>query len=61
MGADDYVAKPFELMEISARLRAISRRREVRANLETLVKELGDDFVMEDKQWCMFGLKESTG
>jgi DNA-binding response OmpR family regulator len=31
MGADDYVVKPFDLMEVNARLRAISRRREGRA------------------------------
>jgi DNA-binding response OmpR family regulator len=31
-GADDYVVKPFDLMEVSARLRAISRRREGRSN-----------------------------
>jgi DNA-binding response OmpR family regulator len=31
-GADDYVIKPFDLMEVAARLRAITRRREGRAN-----------------------------
>lgn len=31
-GADDYVLKPFDLLELSARLRAITRRREGRAN-----------------------------
>jgi DNA-binding response OmpR family regulator len=31
-GADDYVVKPFDLMEVAARLRAITRRREGRAN-----------------------------
>ncbi|MEW7990128.1 MAG: response regulator [Candidatus Thiodiazotropha sp.] len=31
LGADDYVVKPFDLMEVNARLRAISRRREGRA------------------------------
>jgi two-component system, OmpR family, response regulator QseB len=31
MGADDYVVKPFDLMEVDARLRAICRRREGRA------------------------------
>ncbi|MEJ2308107.1 MAG: response regulator [Gammaproteobacteria bacterium] len=31
-GADDYVVKPFDLMEVSARLRAITRRREGRSS-----------------------------
>lgn len=31
LGADDYVVKPFDLPEVSARLRAICRRREGRA------------------------------
>lgn len=31
-GADDYVVKPFDLMEVAARLRAIMRRREGRAH-----------------------------
>ncbi|MES9941327.1 MAG: response regulator transcription factor [Candidatus Thiodiazotropha sp. 6PLUC2] len=31
MGADDYVVKPFDLMEVDARLRAICRRREGRS------------------------------
>ena len=31
LGADDYVVKPFDLLEVNARLRAICRRREGRA------------------------------
>ncbi|MGD8914577.1 MAG: response regulator [Candidatus Thiodiazotropha sp.] len=31
LGADDYVVKPFDLLEVNARLRAITRRREGRA------------------------------
>ncbi|MET0090522.1 MAG: response regulator [Candidatus Thiodiazotropha sp.] len=31
MGADDYVVKPFDLLEVNARLRAITRRREGRS------------------------------
>ncbi len=31
-GADDYVIKPFDLMEVAARLRSITRRREGRAS-----------------------------
>lgn len=32
LGADDYVVKPFDLLEVNARLRAITRRREGRAS-----------------------------
>ena len=31
LGADDYVVKPFDLMEVNARLSAITRRREGRS------------------------------
>jgi DNA-binding response OmpR family regulator len=31
LGADDYVVKPFDLLEVNARLRAITRRRQGRA------------------------------
>jgi len=35
LGADDYVVKPFSVRELSARIRAVSRRRRVEAPLET--------------------------
>lgn len=38
-GADDYVAKPFDLDELAARVRAVVRRREGRA--EPLIEHLG--------------------
>lgn len=34
LGADDYVVKPFSVRELSARVRAVSRRRRVEASLE---------------------------
>jgi DNA-binding response OmpR family regulator len=42
-GADDYVIKPFDLMEVAARLRAITRRREGRANPVMQYGELAVD------------------
>jgi DNA-binding response OmpR family regulator len=33
LGADDYVVKPFDLLEVNARLRAITRRRQGRADM----------------------------
>lgn len=41
MGADDYLAKPFSLDELSARLRLVQRRRGVPAE-NTTVRQLGD-------------------
>lgn len=35
LGADDYVVKPFSVRELSARIRAVSRRRRVEAPLES--------------------------
>lgn len=34
LGADDYVVKPFSVRELSARIRAVSRRRRVESSLE---------------------------
>lgn len=34
LGADDYVVKPFSVRELSARIRAVSRRRRVETSLE---------------------------
>ena len=35
LGADDYVVKPFSVRELSARIRAVSRRRRVEASIVT--------------------------
>jgi len=35
LGADDYVVKPFSVRELSARIRAIARRRRIQTPLET--------------------------
>jgi DNA-binding response OmpR family regulator len=40
LGADDYVVKPFDLLEVDARLRAISRRREGRADPQIVYGDL---------------------
>lgn len=42
-GADDYLGKPFDLNEVAARLRAIVRRAEGRANAELVWNELTVD------------------
>ena len=34
LGADDYVVKPFSVRELSARIRAVSRRRRVETSIE---------------------------
>lgn len=40
LGADDYLAKPFHLSELNARLRAIYRRRHLSGNQEITFKEI---------------------
>jgi DNA-binding response OmpR family regulator len=40
LGADDYLAKPFHLSELSARLRAIIRRRHFQGNRHIVFREL---------------------
>jgi DNA-binding response OmpR family regulator len=40
LGADDYVVKPFDLLEVDARLRAISRRSEGRAEPQIVYGDL---------------------
>ncbi|MES9972083.1 MAG: response regulator [Candidatus Thiodiazotropha sp.] len=49
LGADDYVVKPFDLLEVNARLRAITRRREGRA---TSVIVHGD-MVLDPSAHCL--------
>lgn len=44
-GADDYVTKPFEIKEISARMRALRRRARLTAERETAARELVLDAV----------------
>ena len=48
-GADDYVTKPFEIKEVSARLRALRRRPVMRAN-ETGAHDHGEALVVIDSQ-----------
>jgi len=40
LGADDYLAKPFHLSELNARLRAIIRRRQFRGQPEVVFRDL---------------------
>ena len=40
LGADDYLAKPFHLSELSARLKAIIRRRQFQGQRQLLFQEL---------------------
>lgn len=51
-GADDYLVKPFEVAELKARLRAVSRRRQGRATAEL---RHGDLLLLPEAQeatWC---------
>lgn len=64
MGADDYITKPFEMRELSARIKAVIRRGEPSANLaatKTPVNEpikdkitFGDGWVLDRLQYQLF-------
>ncbi len=61
MGADDYLTKPFEMRELSARIKAVLRRaEEIPASVVTQVAEAQDnqirfgDWILERSQFQMF-------
>jgi two-component system OmpR family response regulator len=53
MGADDYMTKPFEMRELSARIKAVLRRAEQAPvpSAETSIKDA--DKLLLDKGWCL--------
>ncbi|MBI9071131.1 MAG: response regulator transcription factor [Melioribacteraceae bacterium] len=57
IGADDYLAKPFHISELSARIQAVIRRRNFNGNSEILYNEikldinLRDAFVNQQQIW----------
>ncbi|MES9946024.1 MAG: response regulator [Candidatus Thiodiazotropha sp.] len=62
LGADDYVVKPFDLLEVNARLRAITRRREGRStsviNYEDLVLDPAAHCLTKAGKEIMLGASE---
>jgi two-component system response regulator QseB len=50
-GADDYLVKPFDLDELSARVRAVARRRSGRAESVTRIGELEIDSAARQVRW----------
>lgn len=57
MGADDYLAKPFSLLELQSRMQAISRRKS--GNNDPVI-ELGEFFIDLNKRLATFN-KEDVG
>ena len=63
-GADDYITKPFDLEEMDARVRAMLRRRDFLANLESTIENLEttnselERMAMLDEKTGLFNFRE---
>lgn len=56
MGADDYITKPFEMRELSARIKAVLRRREPSNDAsknETKEKNKAKEKIEFEQGWCL--------
>lgn len=56
MGADDYITKPFEMRELSARIKAVLRRREPSNDTsknDGNVKEQAEEKIRFEQGWCL--------
>lgn len=58
IGADDYMTKPFEMRELSARIKAVLRRRETKANDNqdaiAMKVNFGDGWCLDRSQYQLF-------
>lgn len=52
MGADDYITKPFEMRELSARIKAVIRRTE-NQNEQSQDQPQADDKIVLENDWCL--------
>jgi two-component system phosphate regulon response regulator OmpR len=53
MGADDYITKPFEMRELSARIKAVLRRSGEGANAEKTSEGAVSDKIYFNGGWCL--------
>ncbi len=51
MGADDYVAKPFSLRELEARIQSVLRRSRLNASGQDQVLYADDELVIDSERW----------
>ena len=60
LGADDYITKPFGIMELLSRIKAVLRRSNKQSNVETSVYKVNGLSVDVEKRTVTFADKEIT-
>lgn len=53
VGADDYISKPFELREVTARIKAVLRRFQVADNMDSTTADVESNSVYRFEKWLL--------